>query len=75
MPTIIIIEGIKIEVYPGDHNPPHFHANYVEHEVLVNIKTGELLAGDMPPKQLKKVLGWAKENEQLLLERFKYYNP
>lgn len=75
MPTITIIDGVKIEVYPGDHNPPHFHATYGEYEVLIVIKSGKIYAGDLPAKQLKKVLAWGKENKQLLLEKFKYYNP
>lgn len=48
MPAITIIDGIKIEVYSGDHNPPHFHATYGDNEVLINIKSREELAGYMP---------------------------
>ena len=26
MPTIALVEGVSIVIYPGDHLPPHFHA-------------------------------------------------
>ncbi len=38
MPTFFIIDGVKIELYYKDHNPPHFHAIYAEYEILVDIK-------------------------------------
>ena len=40
MPTISMFYGIIIRMYfgPGEHPPPHFHAVYAEHEMLVNIE-------------------------------------
>ncbi|MFN5361315.1 MAG: DUF4160 domain-containing protein [Bacteroidota bacterium] len=35
MPTLCIIESLKIEVYAQDHPPPHFHVRYAEYEVLI----------------------------------------
>lgn len=37
MPTIHIINSIKIDVYAREHMPPHFHALYAEHEMLVEL--------------------------------------
>ena len=34
MPTIDTINGIKINVYNGEHRPPHIHAVYNEFQVL-----------------------------------------
>lgn len=62
--------GIKIYVYRRDHNPPHFHAFYGEYEALINIKTLEVMAGELPSKQLKRVVSWAKEMQSELLEEF-----
>jgi hypothetical protein len=33
MPTIDNFNGIKINVYNGDHRPPHIHAIYNEFEI------------------------------------------
>ncbi len=36
MPTIAIIDSIRIMMYFKDHIPPHFHAEYNEFEVLID---------------------------------------
>ena len=43
MPNIDSLAGIKINVYSGDHLPPHIHAVYNEYEVLLIIKTKAIL--------------------------------
>jgi len=55
MPTIDKINGIKINVYNGEHRPPHIHAVYKEFEILIVIESSEIYAGDLPNRQLKKV--------------------
>ena len=42
----------------NDHPPPHFHAEYGEHEALVGIHTGEVLRGDLPSRALRLVEEW-----------------
>ena len=37
MPTIHMVDSIKIDVYGRDHPPPHFHAVYAGQEALVEI--------------------------------------
>lgn len=39
MPTVEIVNGIKISIYNGDHRPPHIHAKYNEYEILIEIET------------------------------------
>ncbi len=38
MPTIEIIDGIKINIYSNEHSPPHFHAIYGEYEAMIRIE-------------------------------------
>lgn len=64
MPTIDNIDGIKINLYNGDHRPPHIHAIYNEHEVLIVISSGEIYAGYLPGKPLKKVFKWLAGNSE-----------
>ena len=45
MPTVHIINSIKIDVYAREHLPPHFHALYAEHEMLIEISTLATYAG------------------------------
>ena len=60
MPIVSIFFGIVIRLYHGDHNPPHFHAVYGEFEVIVEIKSGKIIAGNLPPKAVKLVEEWRK---------------
>ena len=46
MPTISHFFGILIHMcVRGEHNPPHFHALYAEHEALIDIQTLEVVGG------------------------------
>ena len=77
MPTIHLIDSIKIDLYAREHLPPHFHAIYAEYEILIEIKTLNTYAGYLPNQQLKSVLKWAKEEKikDTLLEIFTQLNP
>lgn len=68
MPTISVFFGIVIQMFWGDHLPPHFHALYAEHEVLINIETLGIIQGSMPKRALALVLEWASEHRKELLE-------
>jgi hypothetical protein len=57
MPEISRFYGISITMNFNDHNPPHFHANYQDYEVLVEIKTG-VVSGNMPKRALKMIFEW-----------------
>jgi hypothetical protein len=75
MPTLKIIDGTKIDVYSREHPPPHFHAIHAEDEELIEIKTLETYAGELPRKQRRKVIDWAADNQELLMENFNRLNP
>lgn len=68
MPTISAFYGILIQMFWNDHAPPHFHALYAEDEVLINIQTLEIMAGQMPRRALALVLEWAQEHRSELME-------
>jgi len=61
MPIISMFYGIIIRMYLLDnlhHNLPHFHAKYAEFEASISIEEGEVLAGELPRKQLRLVQAW-----------------
>ncbi len=39
MPEIARFYGIVIQMYFGDHPPPHFHAIYGGHKAVIDIET------------------------------------
>jgi hypothetical protein len=75
MPNIDNVNGIKINIYNGEHRPAHIHAVYNEFEVLVVIATGEIYAGNLPARQLKQVYDWLSGNSEWALEVFYELNP
>jgi hypothetical protein len=66
MPTIAVIDGVKIEVYFDDHPPPHFHARYAEFLVQIEMATLEIIKGSLPRPQLRTVQNWAKPRRDAL---------
>jgi len=71
VPTISTFYGILIQMFWGDHAPPHFHVLYAEYEVLISISTLEVIKGNMPRRALALVLEWASEHRIELLEDWK----
>jgi len=61
MPIISMFYGIIIRMYLLDnkhHNLPHIHAKYAGFEASINIDDGEILACELPRKQLRLVQAW-----------------
>lgn len=53
MPIIARFYSIIIKMYymEDEHNPPHVHAKYNEHEGIFNIATGIMTRGNLPKTQ------------------------
>lgn len=54
----------------GQHNKPHIHVYFGEYEASIGID-GELLAGSLPRKQYKIIVGWLAFHEE---EVYKAWN-
>jgi hypothetical protein len=67
MPEISRFLGIIIFVLYDDHNPPHFHANYGDYNIEIEINTG-IIDGKFPKRALKSVLEWYEIYREQLLE-------
>jgi hypothetical protein len=67
MPEVARFYGIIIKLFFGDHPPPHFHAVYGEYLGVFDIKTLELIEGDLPARAKKLVLEWAELHQSELL--------
>ncbi len=65
MPELTRFQGIIIKMLFKDiiqHNKPHVHVFYGEYKASVAID-GELLAGALPVRQMKMVVGWLALHE------------
>lgn len=60
MPEIARFYGIIIKMFfkPKEHEPSHIHALYGEYVGEFNIKTLEMMEGDLPPKAQALVREW-----------------
>ena len=66
MPCICQFFGISIYIYYNDHLPPHFHAEYGEHEGVYVIETLEILRGSLPRRAHALVIEWASAHRSEL---------
>ena len=62
MPTIAIVEGVRIMIHLKDHLPPHLHAFFGDQEAQISIVTGEMLNGALPRAKMKVVRRWLEAN-------------
>lgn len=58
MPRVSAFYGIVMWIYSNDHPPPHFHATYGEHEVLIRIVDDSTYSGSLPRRALRLVRTW-----------------
>lgn len=67
MPEISRFFGIVVKMYFDDHPPPHFHAEYGEHEALIDLHALVVIGGRLPPRVLGLVVEWASQHQVQLL--------
>ena len=53
-----------------DHNPPHFHAEYGDYKVVIEISDG-IIEGKFPRRALNSVLEWYSLHKDELIENWK----
>ena len=82
MPVLSRFYGIIIRMYfqQAEHSPPHIHALYGEDMAAIDIQTGEVLEGHLPPKALAMVREWSAIHKDDLLhmwetQEFKALSP
>ena len=69
MPEISSFYGIIISMYPGDHNPPHFHVRYNEFRAIIEIEDKTVI-GEMPNRALKIVFEWLDIHKKELMDNW-----
>lgn len=75
MPTIKRFHRCRIEMYFGDHNPPHFHIITTgAPRVTVTIEKLTVLAGMANQRDITEAIEWARANRELLSQRWSMYS-
>lgn len=64
MPEITRFYGIIIKMFfkPKEHEPSHIHALYGEYVGEFNIRTFEMIEGDLPKRAQDLVIEWLKDH-------------
>lgn len=70
MPEVSRFYGIIIQMYFGDHPPPHFHARYGGDVAVVDIDSLSAIQGRLPGRALGLVIEWASLHQDELREAF-----
>lgn len=70
MPEISRFYGIIIKMFfkPKEHEPAHIHAIYNEFVGIFDIRTFEMIEGDLPITAQKLVKEWLRLNYEELLK-------
>ena len=70
MPEISRFFGLVIYMYYNDHDPPHLHARYGEHEMRMEIPTARMIAGHLPARARQLVAEWTALHRAELLDNW-----
>ena len=64
--------GVAFEVRTREHNhaTPHVHASYGSYSISISLENGEVLDGNLPPKQAKFAVNWVLKHKELLLGKW-----
>lgn len=74
MPTISMFYGIIVKMLYVDnkkHHSPHIHVEYQDSVAVIDINTGEILAGTLPRKQLRMTQAWVEIHQDELIADWK----
>jgi hypothetical protein len=75
MPTATRFNRCRIEMYFGDHPPPHLHVITRSDEAAVFlIETLARWAGEAAPRDTEEALAWAAFNRPELWARWQQYS-
>jgi hypothetical protein len=70
IPTISMFYGLIVRMYYFDnqqHNSPNIHVVYQEDEAVIEIPSGTLLEGKLPPAKMKLVSAWIELRQEELM--------
>lgn len=70
MPVLSAFYGVVVKMYFDDHAPPHYHAEYGEHELVVGILPILILAGSAPKRVRSMIVEWSALHQQELLSNW-----
>lgn len=75
MPTVVRFDRCRIEMYFGDHPPPHFHViTRKDERISVVIETLAIQAGEADARDTAEAFDWAGAHRDELRARWAKYS-
>ena len=70
MPVISRFYGMVVKMFflASEHNPPHIHVVYGEYMGIIDIRTAQMIQGDLPNKALGLGQEWTNLHKDELLK-------
>ncbi len=70
-----IVCGVRIEINPREHPPPHFHIKGDGFSATFSIETGNLLNGSPTQRQIRLIKWWFDRSKLKLIETWDDTRP
>ena len=74
MPTYKRFDSFRIEVRSRDHAPPHFHAIGPGFHALIDIRTLQVIRGEISRSAFAEAVAWAATRTDELLAKWDELN-
>jgi hypothetical protein len=75
MAVLSMFYGIIVSMYYFDnrqHNLPHIHVRYQDHEAVIAIEDGTVLEGDLPSNKMKLIQAWVELHKDDLIANWSF---
>ncbi|MDO9545659.1 MAG: DUF4160 domain-containing protein [Pelolinea sp.] len=69
------VRGMRIEIYPNEHQPPHFHIKSSDFQASFRIDDCSLIAGNINGGNYRKILYWYEHAKPKLIEIWNKTRP
>jgi hypothetical protein len=69
------INGLRIEIYPNEHPPPHFHVTSAEVDASFRIDDCALITGKISRRDLDMIQVWHAGSKRKLVEKWDEMRP
>jgi hypothetical protein len=70
VPLVGRLAGIRIYIHPFDHGPPHAHVRKAGIEIMIDLRTLDIMEGQMPPKAYAEVRTWMQQHYDEIIHRW-----
>lgn len=68
MPTVAVVDGVRMMIFPLDHDPPHVHAFGSDFRLKLAIADAAVLEarGTVRPAMLRRLQAWTRQHREKL---------